>query len=478
MSGTHRTAPADRRWRRRTSVALLAGGVAAMASGSIGLVAAHAASDPGSNFGSVDITAIATGLRMPFYSHSGEDVEAEVPFARASMQSGGTAHSLTSIFWPGDTGGNGGSTLALLAGSCVPPNLGNTLPIPLPPGALPDLPCVTTIPTLPDPVYQNLNDSYKAEAQSGTGDPVVTKTGPGLDMVATATATKSASSTTLAGGKLPGVGNSFGATQTLSSIRFTGANTANVDSISTIRDVSLGGGALTISAVRSVAHAVSDGKKATGTGSTTIAGMKVAGQPVTLDSTGIHVAGHGTALPSLDALNKALEQSGLKVFVANPTKQVKGPAATVFSGQLIVEFGNDQYKSGANDTGTLLTLGGASITADTSRGYNYVGQPVSVPPPSTPPVAGSTGSTGGTPSLGGTGTGAGGSLPGPDLASTPGSGPPPQLAANHLSLPDGIAPALVVVVLLGAGLIAAGLKRLPAAVLATGVTTCTLGEQT
>ena len=69
-----------------------------------------------------------------------------------------------------------------------------------------------------------------------------------------------------------------------------------------MRKVSLGGGAVTMDSVESVAHAVTTGKTATGTASTTVHGMKIGGVPVTLDDKGIHVQGQGQPLPSLDTV--------------------------------------------------------------------------------------------------------------------------------------------------------------------------------
>ena len=218
-------------------------GVLTMGGSATGMVAAHAAGSPGSNFGNIDITATSTGLRSPFYSHSGEDVAGQAPYAFATLQSGGTGSALTSVFWPGGTGGNGGSTLKLLAGGCVPPNPGSTIPVPVP-VPIPSLPCVTHTPDLPDPVYQNLNDSYKAEVQSSDSKTTVTKSGPGIDMTATANSKVTSSVTVMAGEKMPGLGDTFGATTTSSSIKLTGPNTAVVDAVSFMRNVKLGGGAL------------------------------------------------------------------------------------------------------------------------------------------------------------------------------------------------------------------------------------------
>ncbi|MBV9291467.1 MAG: hypothetical protein JO222_03370 [Frankiales bacterium] len=475
-SGRHRaTGPARpaRSWRRRTALGVVSGGVALLGAGGTGLVTAHAAGAPGSGFGNIDITATATGIRAPGYSHTGEDVEAQVPYASSTLQSGGVADALTSVFWPGGTGGHGGDTLKLLAGSCLPPNPGNTVPIPLP---LPPLPCAAHVPTFPDSAYQAMNDSYKAEAQSGAGKPSQTTTGPGLTMAAKLTASLVSAATEIAGGKVPAVSNAFGTTTSATTIKLQGTHTAIVDAVSTVRDVSIGGGALTISSVRSTAHAVTNGKTASGNAITTVTGMKVGGVPVTVDNSGIHVQGKGSKLPSLDALNSMLNKAGIAIYVANPTKQVKGASAQLFSGQLIVQETNPQYMSNANDTGQIMTFGGAVIQATTGKGFVY--KPPPLPSVSPPPVT-STGSVPPPTSTGTTtGTGGGAPLPGPQVA---GNQPPavaPVLAAQRSSLPGGISPTWIVLVLLGSGLIAAGLKRLPDEVLAQRGAACPLGETT
>lgn len=463
----HRLDPVRRSWRHRTSVGLVALGVLTLGGGATGMVAAHAAGSPGSNFGNIDITVTSTGLRSPFYSHTGEDAEAEAPYAFATLQSGGTASALTSVFWPGGTGGNGGSTLKLLAGGCVPPNPGNTVPLPVP---IPvPVPCLAHTPTLPDAVYNSLNDSYKAEVQSSDAKTTVTKSSPGIDMMATANNTLTASSTVMAGEQLPGLGDTFGTTSTTSSIKLTGPNTAVVDGVSLVRNVKLGGGALTIDSVKSVAHAVTDGKKASGTTSTVVNGMKIGGVPVTVDNSGIHIQGQGSKLPSLDALNSQLEHAGFSVFVANPTKKVHGATVNLFSGQLVVMQDNPQYTSNANDSAIVMSFGGAGIAADTNRAYQF-----SAPPPvGAPPAAHQPGSTT-TPGVSAPTTG---SVPGaPTVANAPTPGTPPVLAAAERKLPGGIAAGWVVLSLLGAGLIAAGLKRLPDRVLATSGGACPLGS--
>jgi hypothetical protein len=467
-SAQHRLEPGRRSFRRRASAGLVTLGVLSLGGGATGIVAAHAAGSPGSNFGNIDITVTSTGLRAPFYSHTGEDVAGQAPYAFATLQSGGTGSALTSVFWPGGTGGNGGSTLKLLAGGCVPPNPGSTIPIPIP-VPIPKLPCLTHTPDLPDPVYQNLNDSYKAEVQSSDNKTTVTKSNPGVDMTATANDKLTSAATVMAGAKLPGVGDTFGTTTTSSSIKLTGPNTAVIDAVSVMRNVKLGGGALSFDSVKSVAHAVTDGKKASGSTGTVVNGMKIAGVPVTVDNKGVHIKGQGSNLPSLDALNSALEKAGFSVYVANPSKKVHGASANLFSGQLIVMQDNPQYTSNANDSAIVMSFGGAGIAADTNRAFQFT----PFPPAGAPPAAQQPGTT----TTPGVSAPSSSSVPSsPTVASAPQQGAAPILAAAEAKLPGGIAAGWVVMALLGAGLIAAGLKRLPDRVLATSGAACSLGS--
>src|SRR5437763_3443941 len=454
------SSPWDLGWTRRTAAATFLVGLAAAGTGVAGMVSAGAAADPGSGLGAVSVTATASGIRTPFYSSGGEEVGGQVAWATASMVTGGQTHALTSMFWPGDTGGNGGSTLALLGTPCIPPNPNGLIPAPVP--------CVYQPSPPPQSVYDSLNDPYKAEAQSGSGAPEATGGGQGVNMHAVAHDTDALASTTMSGSALPAAGDQFGSTSTISSVKATGPATVTVDATSVLHNVSLGGGAITIDSVTSVAHAVSDTVHATGSASTTVHGMKIAGVPVTVDDTGVHIAGQGSSLPGADQLNTALEQSGFKVFVAKPTKTVKGPAILLDSGNLILMQTNGQYKTSANDTQRILILGGAGIQANTGKGFDFALPPVTgVPGGVTAGTPGSPG-TAGVPGTTGTVT-----------AAQPGTAPvvaTPQLAGNSTKLPGGLAPGWVVLALVGAAIAGGAMRRLPDKVLATAGAACPLGE--
>jgi hypothetical protein len=335
------------------------------------------------------------------------------------------------------------------------------------------VPCLTHAPGLPDGVYKALNDPYKAEAQSGTGNPTATMTGPGVNMSVTATSTKVLASTVMDGSAVPNVGNSFGKTSTVTSVLVTGPNKAVVDATSTMHNVSLGAGVITIKSIVSVAHATTNGTTATGSASTTVQGMKLAGTPVVVDDKGIHVATQKQGMPSLAALDKAIAKSGFQVFVAQPSRLLKGANVEVDAGNLVFQQNNVQYTGQANDTGNLIVVGGASIQASSNLGYQY--NPPPLPVPSTPGAAAPPPSG---PSGSGPVTSGGGSVPPPAVAGAPAPAQPPLLAAQKSGLPGGIQAAWVVVALLGAGLLAAGLKRLPDRVLEARGAACTLGDQT
>src|SRR5205823_14357041 len=133
-----------------------------------------------------------------------------LPWSPTTLQTGGGSRALTSVYWPGDTGGHGGDTLSLLGVPCIVPNPGGALPV--------DPPCLYQPSPPPPAVYDQLNDPYKAEAQSGHGKSTDSQTGNGVDMTATATQTNAAATTTMSGSQIPSVGDQFGKTVTATKI--------------------------------------------------------------------------------------------------------------------------------------------------------------------------------------------------------------------------------------------------------------------
>lgn len=458
---------------RRTTIVVA---VAASAGGAISVAAAapqavRSGASAGSGFGSLGVTAVATAVRAPFYSNSGEDVEGDVPYAESQLNSGLAGHALTSVAWPGNTGASGGTTLYLLGPQCVPPN---------PTGVLP-LPCPTTLPQGPQSAYNKLNDNEKAEAQTGSGKPTDTNSSHGIVQSATARPTLVTSHTSVTGSAVPAVSEVFGKTDATTKVAVTGVKTVKAMATSTVHDVSLAGGVVKLGTVSSVAEATSNTKTGTGQAHTTVSDATIAGIPVTINQTGVHLKGKSTPLPSTSPVNKALARSGIQIFVAKPTKQVNKADVSVDSGNVIVLFSQSQYVKQANDTGALLVLGGASINANTGQGVptphvNTPSPPATQPAPAPAPAAGGGGAP---PAAGGGGVApapAGGAVSTGGGAQPPAVAPTPQLAAQGLQLPGGLALIWVILGLMAAGGIAFGLKRLPDGMLRTTGPACPLED--
>lgn len=441
--------------KRRTVI-----GVAALAALAMGPVTAVLQANASPSFtprtktpiGSVNVSATATGIRSPLYSHQGEDAELELPYSAAQLGAGGTGHALTSIFWPGSTGGALGSTLGVLGVSGLPTSLSNAL-----------------------------NDPVKAEAPTTDGSNTVTKNLGAVTMKAVAKET-TVNATTSVGPTTPAtVGQIFGSIKASTTIQQNADNVV-VNARSAIANLSIAG-VISIGSIVSTAHAVSNGKHSHGTTETEIGGIKIAGVNVTVDQNGVEVTGKdllpAAVLKTLNTtVNKALNALGIRIFVARGTKKIKGPSVNLDAGDLIIEINKPGYKSNFNDTGILLELGGASIDASASPGYVAPVISNSIPP-STQPGASNPPSTGTTPAGNVTVPSAGGATlpPAPAETTAPQVASTPQVAPSALSLPSTLGVGWIVLGLILAGLFAFGLKRLPDRVLAASGPACSLEEE-
>jgi hypothetical protein len=167
----------------------------------------------------------------------------------------------------------------------------------------------------------------------------------------------------LQGAEVPSAAT-FGNVTTKTATKADGA-TASSTADSTLSHLSFAGGVLTIASLTSNATATSDGTKGVGTGATLASGVKVAGQPATIDETGLHVG--SSSAPVNDAANQiaqqALSQAGFRVLVTKPTVKVSGPTAEVTSGAIVVLW------SQQGNT-VAFTFGAATATADAQRGFD------------------------------------------------------------------------------------------------------------
>jgi hypothetical protein len=389
---------------------------------------------------SFDLRAYATGFN--YYNAAAKDAAldnpgAGVPMTQASLQSGPVGYGLSTVAWPGPLASNGGTLLLVVQ------------------------------PTTPPAVANSANYPVRAESRTGQNPPESHDNHvAGTDLTTTALNDMvSADAVINKAAGLPGI---FGTTQTHSLVKTTDLGGLS-ESTSLVQDINLGEGVIKIESVSSRATASTDGSKATGDAETIVNGMTVGGQPAYIDQDGLHFGEQNQPANAIanQIAQQALGQAGFKIFVSTPQKEIKGAAATVTAGSLVITQGEGDEGAGT------ISFGGASASVTGEGGDTSALLGESTDFGETTDFGGGSGSLG---DLGGTG---GGSVP-----STGGGGGGNDQAVGGLvpiaSHGKPIKPGAIILAVLGAGFLAFGMKRLSDDVLAEQVqqTTCTLEGET
>jgi microcystin-dependent protein len=246
--------------------------------------------------------------------------EVEVPESTADLSAGPTGRAFSSIVWPGPIAGNLGTLLRVLQ------------------------------PSLPDSVTV-LNDPVRAEATTGQDPPTSTFTLPNVSMSATASDELVEARATV--GTVTGEAGPTNGFSTFGSARLRGGVPHGTGSASA-SGLSLAGGVVQIGAVTSTATATSDGVKGSGTASTEVVGLTIAGQRVAIDDKGLHVGASDTPLNAVvnQVVTQALAASGIELSIGVPTTTINGASATMIAPSLVITI-----KDANGVTG--LVLGGA-----------------------------------------------------------------------------------------------------------------------
>jgi len=430
---------------------LLAVGAALTLLAGLGFITApRAGADAG--LGSYSLYASAPGVEWTYDSPTAPthpELDAEVPETVARLQPGPVGYGLAAVAWPGTLIADGGSTAGLVGL------------------------------TLPQPLAANANEPVRAEARTGSGPPTVTNDSyPGTAMTATATDQDVSGMASMAGSTGPAPSSSTGSTTSSSAVKLDGTSTVLTVATSTVKDIDLGG-VVRIASVTSTATATSDGARAKVSGSTVVSGMTVAGQPVSIDQSGVHVLSSSAPLNAIASqiVNMAISSMGMKVEVSQPTQSLQAGDATYDAGSVVFYWS----PPGSGGQTFTATIGGATIDLQAAAGSAVAST-----------GAGSTGGSVGTTSGGGVGGNAlGGTLggsgtPSPSVGagSSPagggsvGAGTLPTLSATRASysLARGISPLWPLLFLLASAAVAAGLRRLPDRVLDQRGTICSLED--
>ncbi len=441
---------------RRALALITAGGICVLATllPAVTSPAVAADAEPGSGLGSFNLSASAPAYQLrqqePTYCFGTaaglNGCELVVPEAVATLRNGPVGLGLAAVVWPGSLAANLGSLLITASNGQIPDEA------------------------------RLLNDPIKAEARTSTGPDTVTYDEvPGTIMKAIAKDDRTSAEAYVSNVTDAPVGT-FGKSSGVSTTGLMGASKAIATARSSVQDVDLAAGVVHIDAVTSEAKATTDGKVATVAGRTLVTGVTIAGVPVTVDENGVRV--NGTGLPAAAAtelVNTALKNANISIALAQPNGKPDGADVTYNAGGLVVLW------KPMPDYTTTVVLGGANVSVRSTTALDFSSPTIDAPTTSDP------GTSTGTTTPPDIGTGSAGSpvtgeiaAPTPDLPGTP-PGQAPEissrvLAASALKLTEGLSPALGLVGLLGAGLIAAGLTRLPDRVLKTSGPVCLLEE--
>ena len=434
--------------RQRTrALALVAAGSLCLAGSLATAVGVAAQEAPGSGLGSFALSASAPGINVRFeeggYCGPGPTAGCEgvVPAAVSTLGNGPIGYGLASIAWPGAVAGNAGSVIVVGGGP---------------------------------PEASQLNSPVRAEARTGQEPTTTTNTDyPGATMTASAAATEVTALAETSTTTVPGAGKA-GSISGTSRTAVTGTSTAVATAQSRITDLELAAGVLKIKSITSTAEGTTDAKTATATGTTTVSGATVAGVPVSIDERGITVQTQSAPVNGIatEAVNQAVANAGMTVAVSSPIVTQDGGSVVYSAGSLVISWEpQDGYRAS-------VILGGASVSLAAGEGFAF-DVPVDAAPVA-PPVDTGTVSIEPEPAPAlDTGSAAVDvALPeAPPVAAPEPETAPATLASQRLGLPPGNGVLLVMLALLGAGLVAAGLKRLPDRVLAATAAVCPLGEE-
>jgi hypothetical protein len=267
-------------------------------------------------------------------------LEFNLGYSTASFNSGPVGESNGSAVWPGSVIAGGGSQLPLLVDpyiedptSPIAPNFVGT---PFEPvftavqQAYASTPIASTLEqNLPDP------GNWPVQAPSAYPQGPATASNDNGPFVMRSSADQNSSTASSSVGLVGGPSSQSALPAGMLSVQAVGSNVSDtVDSTgnavstatSTVHGVDFAGGLIHVGQVTSTATSTSDGNQAKVTGSSSVVGLTVAGEAVTVDSSGVHAAGSNQNVlgPVLPSVNQVLSTAGITVALTNAADTVQG----------------------------------------------------------------------------------------------------------------------------------------------------------
>ena len=327
--------------------------------GGAGLLAAAFSDGPAgadSTLGGFTVTSLAEAVTAQYEQPNfplpaTPSLEFDEGYAATSDNFGPSGTATASSLYPGQVVANAGPELALLVPGA-----------PLPPAPVWPVEATSEYPQTPNSgstdepgVNMDASSTTNGNTASATlGDDASTAGSNGADPTLQA---PSSSGNPLAGSSaIIGIGNMSATSSSLAP-----STSANAQASATDSGISILAGFITIGSVTSTATADSDGTTGKLTGSTVVQNVDIAGEQVTVNSSGIAAAGQSTPLSlPISSINTLLSELGISLSVTNPTDSVSGPSASRTLDGLKISIDLKTLDSAANTFATLLP---ASLTS-------------------------------------------------------------------------------------------------------------------
>jgi hypothetical protein len=303
---------------------------------SLGPVAAQEDGAPPSSepIGSFRLSSAASGAELIV----GDTVSGTVPDAAANLETGGIGYGRASAAWPGALGANAGDLVILASAGQIPPEM--------------------------EPTFRMLNYPVRAESRAPGGPEEASFSDAGVTVRSTATADRTEATAEAERTEAPGA-LTFGSASVIAVSSH--LEVVQATSASTVTDIELADGLITIGSVTSTAMATSDGAAATGDAATVVSDVRVGGQPATIDQDGLRLGEEGERTALSDVANElaaqTLRQAQVEVVVTEPTIDVDGPSATTSAGSLLIAFGEGTDRM-------AVVFGGASASAGAGPAFS------------------------------------------------------------------------------------------------------------
>ena len=135
--------------------------------------------------------------------------------------------------------------------------------------------------------------------------------------------------------------------------------------------VTLGGGQIVIHGIHVIATITNNGKGPSYKVAISVASATIGGVPVTIDQDGVHIAGQVQGVPyqqASDALNSALKQAGIQLFLVSPevTRNSCDPMGGGGGNYSSGSGGNSNSNSNSNSNANDPTMSSSSNSCDSS----------------------------------------------------------------------------------------------------------------